>query len=533
MFDWSKYAVGGAKRPDSFTGLNPNFSTALSQMLQAAEAELGQNALSITSAYRSPEKQAELYQAALKKYGSPAAARKWVAPPGRSMHNKGLAVDFGAAGGGLLRDPNSREAQWLKANASRFGLDVPMSWEPWQVELAGARGGKKIAAETMRLLGKGPQTATTGTQGAAPMMQQEQKPRGLLGSLGIQKMEEGAEGETGQRFYNRDSFKDTAATLAQGFGRMGIMGMEEIADSVAKQRTEVKAKNKTMEMLSKLPNGEHLMRVAEIAGAKAAVDLYVSEQKGGGVGGVQSSSALADQSGVVLTLRDGSIQVKTAGGQTLSGQEAMDFVRKSQENAANLQRDINRARREGTNIAEAETGAAAAGAGKSGELTMERGFKAYDDAVKAGNALSTMDEAIAALDSGAKSGIVYNMLPNVTEASASLSNAMNRMGLDVISSVTFGALSEAEMKLAMETAVPRGLAPDELRSWLVKKRDAQAKAREALMSAARYLTQPGNNLSGWMEKQANAPAAAPTPTGGGAARLKFNPETGELESLND
>jgi hypothetical protein len=247
MFDWSKYAVGGAKRPDSFTGLNPDFSTALSQMLLAAEADLGPNALSITSAYRSPEKQAELYEAALKKYGSPAAARKWVAPPGRSMHNKGLAVDFGAAGGGLLRDPNSREAQWLKANATKFGLDVPMSWEPWQVELAGAREGKKIAAETMSLLGKGPQTSTKG-----PQMMQEQKPQGLLGSLGIQKMEEGAEGETGQRFYNRDSFKDTAAVLAQGFGRMGIMGMEEIADSVAKQRTEVKAKNKTMEALMKM-----------------------------------------------------------------------------------------------------------------------------------------------------------------------------------------------------------------------------------------------------------------------------------------
>jgi hypothetical protein len=294
-------------------------------------------------------------------------------------------------------------------------------------------------------------------------------------------------------------------------------GLQKFAADVAAQRSEGRARNKTMEMLSKLPNGEHLMRVAEIAGPKAAVDLYISEQKGGGVGGVQSSSALRDQSGVVLTLRDGSIQVKTAGGETLSGQAAMDFVRKSQETAANLERDIYSARREGTNIAEAETGAAAAAAGKSGELTMDRGFKAYDDAVKAGSALSTMDEAIAALDSGAKSGIVYNMLPNVTEASASLSNAMNRMGLDVISSVTFGALSAPEMDLAMETAVPRGLAPDELRSWLVKKRDAQAKAREALMNAARYLTQPGNTLSGWMEQQASAsaPAASPAPASGG------------------
>ena len=106
--------------------------------------------------------------------------------------------------------------------------------------------GQAIAAETMSLLGKGPQTSTKG-----PQMMQEQKPQGLLGSLGIQKMEEGAEGETGQRFYNRDSFKDTAAVLAQGFGRMGIMGMEEIADDIAKQRTENKARNKTAEYLRK------------------------------------------------------------------------------------------------------------------------------------------------------------------------------------------------------------------------------------------------------------------------------------------
>ena len=117
-----------------------------------------------------------------------------------------------------------------------------------------------------------PQTATTGTQGAASMMQQEQKPRGLLGSLGIQKMEEGAEGETGQRFYNRDSFKDTAAILAQGFGRMGIMGMEEIADSVAKQRTEAKAQNKTIEMLGKMGTPQANSAIEYIKAGGAATD---------------------------------------------------------------------------------------------------------------------------------------------------------------------------------------------------------------------------------------------------------------------
>lgn len=122
-------------------------------------------------------------------------------------------------------------------------------------------------------------TGATSTGGPQMMQPKQQPPKGLLGSLGIQKMEEGAEGDAGERFYNRDSFKDAAATLAQGFGRMGIMGMEEIADQVANQRTEAKARNKSMEYLAGLPNGEEYVRIAEVAGPKAAMQAYLESRK--------------------------------------------------------------------------------------------------------------------------------------------------------------------------------------------------------------------------------------------------------------
>lgn len=128
---------------------------------------------------------------------------------------------------------------------------------------------KRVASYTGN---KDPQ-ATASTQGTAPMMQQEEEtPRGLLGGLGIQKMQEGAPGETGQRFYERDSFKDTAALLAQGFGRMGIMGMEEIADGIAKQRTEAKAKNKTIEMLGKMGTPRAVSAIEYIKAGGSATD---------------------------------------------------------------------------------------------------------------------------------------------------------------------------------------------------------------------------------------------------------------------
>lgn len=148
---FSPYAVGGATRPDSFTNLNPLMRSRLMEMLMAAKEELGPDALRITSAYRSPELQGQLYQEALKKYGTPEETRRWVAPAGRSQHNFGTAVDFANLQGQLLRDPNSPEAKWLKANAARFGLAVPLANEPWQVELEGARSGNISQGQQMRL----------------------------------------------------------------------------------------------------------------------------------------------------------------------------------------------------------------------------------------------------------------------------------------------------------------------------------------------------------------------------------------------
>lgn len=184
-FDFTRYAVGGATRPDSFTRLNPQMQDRLSSMLRAADEELGPNSLRITSAYRSPELQATLYQGALEKYGSEAEARRWVAPPGRSQHNFGTAVDFANAQGGLLRDADSPEAQWLKANAERFGLAVPLSNEPWQVELAGARSGEITPAPDTETLagGQGEDVLADGND-ARTMAQQ------LLMQLGAQPEED-------------------------------------------------------------------------------------------------------------------------------------------------------------------------------------------------------------------------------------------------------------------------------------------------------------------------------------------------------
>jgi len=124
-----------AGKPDSSLGnLNATLAKRADVMLSEAPPEI-QAQLKIISGYRSTSHQAELYNAALAKYGSPEAARKWVAPPGSSNHNHGEAIDFG--GGGALK--NTPAGKWLHDNAEQYGLYFPMKNEPWHIEMIGGR----------------------------------------------------------------------------------------------------------------------------------------------------------------------------------------------------------------------------------------------------------------------------------------------------------------------------------------------------------------------------------------------------------
>lgn len=83
--------------------------------------------ITIVSGYRSEARQKQLWDAAVKKYGSAKAARKWVAPPGKSNHGRGVAIDFGG------------DLKLLAKLAPKYGLVQPMSWEPWHYEPVGSR----------------------------------------------------------------------------------------------------------------------------------------------------------------------------------------------------------------------------------------------------------------------------------------------------------------------------------------------------------------------------------------------------------
>lgn len=124
---------------DHIDGLDEDFATNLTAMLHDAPPEIRQG-LGVLSGFRSVERQGQLWNDALKKYGSPEAARKWVAPPGHSQHNHGQAVDLAYNGESLAQAPKE-VVDWVHANARKYGMYFPMGNEPWHIEPVGSRSG--------------------------------------------------------------------------------------------------------------------------------------------------------------------------------------------------------------------------------------------------------------------------------------------------------------------------------------------------------------------------------------------------------
>ncbi|NJL06858.1 MAG: hypothetical protein HC900_00280 [Methylacidiphilales bacterium] len=162
------------KDPSHVTGLDGAFATNLTAMIQDAPPDI-RDGLRISSGFRDAARQAGIVGENMGKYGfgasdraawradvaalgPEAAGAKWgdrlrsagltkmVALPGRSHHQSGQAVDLTWNGQRLDAAPQSVR-DYVQANASKYGLVTPMSWEPWHVEPA-SRGAGRLSARS-------------------------------------------------------------------------------------------------------------------------------------------------------------------------------------------------------------------------------------------------------------------------------------------------------------------------------------------------------------------------------------------------
>lgn len=122
------------------------------------------------------------------------------------------------------------------------------------------------------------------------------------------------------------------------------------------------------------------------------------------------------------------------------------------------------------------------------ESAQEAGVRAFTQAQQADRTIGTMYTAINAIDTGGRSGALDQFLPAFDAATATLRNAATTMGIDIINSATFGALSESELRLALSSGIPLGLDGNELKAFLYKKIEAQTALRNELLRTAQMLS---------------------------------------------
>lgn len=111
-----------------------------------AAARLAGTDVTVSSTYRSFDRQAFLFDYNVERLGQEQASTL-VARPGHSQHQLGTAIDFGSIDLGY---GETREGQWMLANARRFGfsLSYPQGlqditgyqYEPWHFRYLGRAG---------------------------------------------------------------------------------------------------------------------------------------------------------------------------------------------------------------------------------------------------------------------------------------------------------------------------------------------------------------------------------------------------------
>lgn len=138
---------------------------------------------------------------------------------------------------------------------------------------------------------------------------------------------------------------------------------------------------------------------------------------------------------------------------------------------------------------------------KTAQKVISGGF----DALSAiDNNLSLYDRAINIIDRGVGTGPIKQFLPTFEANTRQLEQIQRELGLSIIGSVTFGALSEGELNLALSTAFDLGLKPEALRKDIMRRAEAQRKLQRYVTKQIGFLSEPnpdGTNrtVNDWLE----------------------------------
>ena len=140
--------------------MRPEAARALEALFQAAKAE--KISLRTISGYRSYDKQTAIYKRRLSSGAKAADVNAYVAPPGASEHQLGLAMDVGHIGASVNLTPGfgtSKAGKWLAENSWKYGFIIryKAGWEsvtgynaePWHIRYVGTEAAAELFAQNI------------------------------------------------------------------------------------------------------------------------------------------------------------------------------------------------------------------------------------------------------------------------------------------------------------------------------------------------------------------------------------------------
>ena len=267
------------------------------------------------------------------------------------------------------------------------------------------------------------------------------------------------------------------------------MAAQDIQDNKAQKKLD-KQKNATVEFLTARANAgdakaQRVLQLVPAIGAGGAMTEYL-DKTGSNTGNKTEADTILYPNGFrEQQFQDGSIKY------FLNNTEITDAAEITKLRNEGQELELELARR--TKIEE--------GAGTQQSNLLK---DTMDSMINVNSSLKSFDVAKDALrraiaDNKNVTGFFTRYFPNVSLEAQELEFAATSLGLDVIGSVTFGALSKGELDLALSKEMPLGLGEPELLEYIERRESALKKYQFELRKAAKYLQNSDNTIEGYID----------------------------------
>ncbi len=274
-------------------------------------------------------------------------------------------------------------------------------------------------------------------------------------------------------------FFPTPTTLEKNLATLGIS-----TDSEDARRLAGLSPDKVTTLQAKLNLIDPSLTIGSPAWQKEVNKIIGTEvkRKPGGsaeLPGVHSAKILDDGTVISLT-EDNEVQVRNNQGEIVAGNAAQKAIHAAQVQSAKWQGER-------------------AGARGAAGVQMDRAETAIEGIVSTDSALHYIDELVDAIDAGGVTGPIAKYMPSFERASILLDNSAANLGLMHIKQQVFGQLNKSELDLGLDSAVPLSLEPVYLKKWAKGRRKYLQIYRDELYKGAVYLSNPQNNLEGYLK----------------------------------